>query len=78
MILGAGNIVKARNVAMNALVDSKQAEEVCRWCQGRCAAFAFPKGCAEVVSLGKNRAFGNVKAVGDGVEVNEPPGKFEV
>ncbi len=63
---------------MNALVDSEQVEEVCRWCRGLRAAFAFPKGCAEVVSLGKDRAFANVKAVGDGVEVNEPTGEFEV
>ena len=51
MVGSAGNVVKTWDVAMDALVNTKEPEEVRRrGCGGR-AAFAFPERCAEVVAF---------------------------
>ena len=52
MVGRARDVIEARDVAVQALVDSKQSEEESGRFVGRCATLTFPKGGAEVIPLG--------------------------
>jgi hypothetical protein len=74
----ARNVVEARDVAVVALVNAKQSEEI-RWRRvGSGAAFALPKSGVEVVALADHSALARVKGLCDGLKVNESPRELQV
>jgi hypothetical protein len=56
---------------VDALVHSKKTEEIGRRLVRCGAAFPFPERGAEVIALGENGALTDVKAVGEGIQVEE-------
>ena len=66
------------NVAVEALVTSKQAQQVRRDLVCRCAARLLPEEGVEVVCLTKDRALTDVKCLCKGFKMEQPPCKFQV
>ena len=63
---------------MYVLVHTKESQEVGWRLIGRGAAFAFPKGCAEVVPLGQHCLFPDVKTVHQCIKVEETTRQLKI
>ena len=66
------------NVAVEALVDSKQAQQVRQGLVRRGAAGLLPEEGINVVCLAKDRALADVKCLCKGFKVDQPPCKLQV
>ena len=67
-----------RDVAVEALVDSKQAQQVRRDLVCRCAAGLLPEEGVKVVCLAKDRALTDVKCLCEGFKMEQPLCKLQV
>ena len=63
---------------MNALVNPKEPEEIGGRFIRRGTAFTFPEGGAEVISLGQDGAFSDVKGLGESLQVQQTSSKLQV
>ena len=73
-----GEVVVARDVAVEALVDAEKAKQVCRDFLRRRAPLALPEEGVEVVRLAEDGAFADVERLGDCLEVQERARQLEV
>ena len=64
----------AGNVAMEPLVKAEEAEKVVWALGGGSTAFSLPVQGCEVICLAENGTLANVEGLGDGLEMEEPPG----
>ena len=62
-------IVESRDVAVEALMNTEEAEEVGRGREGRSAALAFPEGGVKVVTFTKDGPFTNVKRLSNSFQL---------
>ena len=77
-IRGACKVVMAWDVAVEALVDSKQSQQVRRDLVCRGAARSLPEEGVKVVCLAQDRALVDVKCLCEGFQMEQPPCKFQV
>ena len=67
-----------RDIAMKALVEGHEAEQICRWFGGGRRAFSRPKKSGEVVGFAADSAFPQVKTLGCNFVLQQATGKFKV
>ena len=65
-----------RDVAVEALVDTKQAQEVRGDLVPRGAAYSLQEEGVEVIDLAEGRALTDVERPGQGFEMKKSPGQF--
>ena len=67
-----------RDVAVKALVESTQVQQVSRDFVCRDAARSLPEECVKVVFLAKDRVLADVKCLCEGFKMEQPPCKVQV
>ena len=77
-IRGACDVVMMWDVAVEALVDSKEAQQVCQDLVRRGAAGSLLEEGVKVVCLAKDRALADVKLLCEGFKMAQPPCKLQV
>jgi len=75
-ILCTRHVVMSSYVAVNALVDSVEAEKVNRGFVGRSAAFSLSKHCRKIVRLVIDGTFPDVVRLDCSLEVEKSSSKF--
>jgi hypothetical protein len=73
MVRRSRDVIEAWDVTVDALVNTKEPEQVGWRFVGCCASFPFPEGGTKIVTLGEDRSFTDVEAVSDGIKMKEPP-----
>ena len=74
----ARDVIEARDVAVEALVHSEEAEEVGGWRVAGGAAFSLPERGVQIITFADNGALTNVKCLCNCFKVDEAPGQLQV